>query len=134
MADMLDGLFIASLIGTAVQAIKEAFAPTVPAENWANKELYHKDLMDGVPIEQRMKNLENGKYKLVEKYPEPHRDPKTGQIIIENSLLYNEDVKNYGAYQAHQWVKQGKYNLSPEELKKEEERIKAKLNHLYSLL
>ena len=40
---MFDGLFIASVIGTFCQAIKEAFEPTIPAENWANKELYHQD-------------------------------------------------------------------------------------------
>lgn len=130
---MLHGLFIASLIGTCVQAIKEACEPTIPAENWANKELYHKDMMDGVSIEQRMKNLANGKYKLVENYPEPHR-MEDGRIIIENCKLYNEDVKNYGAYQAQQWVKQGKYNLTPEELEKERERIKKKYEYLYSLL
>lgn len=61
---MLDLLFIISIVGTVVQAVKEAFTPKIPAENWANKELYHKDIMDGVPIEQRMKNLKNGKYKL----------------------------------------------------------------------
>ena len=131
---MLHGLFIASLIGTCYQAIKEACEPTIPAENWANKELYHKDLMDGVSVEQRMKNLKNGKYKLTEKYPEPHRDPVSGKIIIENCQLYHEDVKNYGAYQAQQWVKQGKYNLTPEELEKEHERIKKKFEHMYSLL
>lgn len=131
---MLDGLFIASLIGTCYQAIKESLEPTIPAENWANKELYHQDVMNGVSAEQRMKNLKNGKYKMTETYPEPHKDPKTGKIIIENSKLYYEDVKNYGAYQAHQWMKQGKYNLTPEELKKEEERIKKHFKYLYSLM
>lgn len=130
---MLEGLFIASLICTCSQLIKEACQPTIPAEYWGNKELYHKDLMDGVPIEQRMKNLENGKYKLVEKYPEPHRD-ENGKIIIENCTLYKEDVKKYGAYQAQKWVKQGKYNLSPEELEKEREKYKKKMEYLYSLL
>ena len=130
---MLHGLFIASLISTCYQAIKEACEPTIPAENWANKELYHKDLMAGVPIEQRMKNLKNGKYKLTETYPEPHRDPKSGKIIIENCKLYHEDVKNYGAYQAQQWVKQGKYNLTPEELEKQREEFKKKMEYLYNL-
>ena len=131
---MFDGLFIASLICTCVQGIKESCQPTIPAENWANKELYYKDLMAGVSVEQRMKNVKNGKYKLTEKYPEPHRDPKTGKIIIENCKLYNEDVKNYGAYQAQQWVKQGKYNLTPEELAKQQEEYKKKWEYLYSLL
>lgn len=130
---MFDGLFFVSLIATCVQGIKEKLEPTILAENWANYDLYHRDMMDGVPIEQRMKNLGNGKYKLVETYPEPHRDAKTGKIIIENCTLYNEDVKNYGAYQAQQWVKQGKYNLTSEELKIEEERIKKHFEYLYSL-
>lgn len=130
---MLDGLFIVSLIGSLYQGIKEKLEPTIPAENWANKELYHKDLMAGISVEQRMKNLKNGKYKLVENYPEPHRD-KNGKIIIENSQLYYDDLANYGACQAQQWVKQGKYNLTPDELAKEEERIKKKLKHLYGLL
>ena len=123
---MFDLLFIVSIFGSVVQLIKEACTPEIPAENWANQELYHKDIMDGVPIEQRMKNLKNGKYKLIETYPEPHHDPVSGKIVIENCKLYYEDAQKYGAYQAKQWVKQGKYNLSPEELKKEEERINAK--------
>lgn len=123
---MFDGLFIASIIESAVRIIKEANQKTIPAENWANKELYHKDLMAGVPVEQRMKNLENGKYKLTEVYPKPHR-AEDGRIIVENNLLYQEDLKKYGAYQTIKWVKQGKYNLTQEELKKEHERIKAKL-------
>ena len=130
---MLDGLFIVSLICTCKQLIEEACQPTIPAEYWGNKELYHQDLMAGVPIEQRMKNLENGKYKLTETYPEPHRDPVSGKIMIENCKLYYEDIDKYGAWQAQQWVKQGKYNLTPEELKEEEERIKAKYEYLYSL-
>ena len=48
---MFDGLFIASLIGSCYQVIKEAFEPTIPAENWANKELYHQDMMNGVSRE-----------------------------------------------------------------------------------
>ena len=130
---MLHGLFIASLIGTCYQLIKETFEPTIPAENWANKELYHQDMMNEVSVEQRMKNVKNGKYKLTETYPEPHRDPVSGKIVIENCKLYYEDVNKYGAYQAQKWVKQGKYNLTPEELKKENERIKAKYEYLYKL-
>ena len=130
---MLDGLFIVSLIGTWVQAIKEACTPVIPAENWANKELYHKDLMSGMSSKELMKNVEKGKYKLTESYPEPHKD-KDGKIIIENSLLYDKDLKEYGAVQTMKWVKQGKYNLTPEELEKEHERIKKKIDYLHSLL
>ena len=64
---MFDILLVASIIGGAVQTIKESCTPVIPAENWANKELYHKDIMDGVSAEQRLKNLKDGKYKLVDK-------------------------------------------------------------------
>ena len=131
---MFDLLFVISIIGTIVQLIKEACEPVVPAENWANKELYYKDIMDGVPIKQRLKNLENGRYKMNNVHPEPHRDPVDGKIIIENCKLYYEDVRNYGAYKAQQWVKQGKYNLSPEELKKERKRIEEKYKYLNNLV
>ena len=130
---MFDGLFIVSIIGTCVQMVKEACEPIIPAENWANKKLYYEDIANGVSVEQRMKSLKDGKYKLAKKHVEPHRD-SDGKIIIENSLLYKEDVNKYGAYQAQQWVKQGKYNLAPEELKKEHERIKAKYEYMHSLL
>lgn len=129
---MFDGLFIVSLIGSCVQAVKESFEPIIPAENWGNKELYQQDMANGVSIEQRMKNLENGKYILKEKYPEPHRD-KDGKIIIENCLLYNEDLRIHGAYQTYKWAEQGRYNLEGEALKKENERIKKKYEYLYNL-
>ena len=51
------------------------------------------------------------------KHPEPHRN-KEGKIVIENCKLYNEDIKNHDPYQVSQWIKQGKYNLEPEELEK----------------
>lgn len=127
----LFGIF--SIIGTIIQGIKEATEPTIPAENWANKELIRKDRMNGISEKEFSRNLANGKYKLVENYPEPHRD-ENGKIIIENSLLYDEDLKKYGAYQTMQWVRQGKYNLSPEELEKEHQRIKEKFDRLYKLL
>lgn len=130
---MLHGLFIASLIGTCVQVIKEVCEPTIPAENWTNKELIHKDRMSGISEKEFSNNLANGKYKLVENHPEPHRD-KDGKIIIENCLLYDKDLKEHGAVQTMKWVKQGKYNLTSEELRKEEERIKKKFDYLYSLL
>lgn len=129
---MFDGLFIASLIGSLFQGVKESCEPTIPAENWANKELYYQDLMDGVSVEQRMRNVKNGKYKSTETYPEPHRD-KDGKIIIENSKLYKEDLFKYGAVQAQKWVKQGKYNLTPEELRKEYKRIEEEFEKLYGL-
>lgn len=130
---MLHGLFIASLIGTCVQAIKEACEKPIPAENWANKELYNKDMASGMSTKQLMKNVENGKYRLVENYPEPHRT-KDGKIIIENNLLYKEDLRKYDALQVSKWIKQGRYNLTPEELEKEHERLKKEYDYLFSLL
>ncbi len=61
---MINGIFIVSIIMAVIQLIKETFEPTIPAENYANKELYYKDIIDGVPVEQRMKNVKNGKYKI----------------------------------------------------------------------
>lgn len=60
----MEVLFIVSIIGAIVQIIKEIGSKEIPAEYWANKELYHQDIMNGVSAEQRMKNLKNGKYKL----------------------------------------------------------------------
>lgn len=123
---MFDLLFAVSIIGTAVQLIKDACTPTVPAENWANKNLYYEDMVNGVSAEQRMKNVKNGRYKIANTHPEPHRDPVSGKIVIENCKLYHEDANKYGVYKAQQWAEQGKYNLTPEELKKEHERINTK--------
>lgn len=109
-----------SLLGILLEGITEALEPEIPAENWANKELYYKDIMSGVPVEQRMKNLRNGKYKLTEAgtYPEPRRTDNE-KIHTENCNSFIEDVQKYGAYQARKWMEQGKYNLSPEESEKE---------------
>ena len=130
---MLEGLFIASLIGTIYQAIKEAMQPTIPAENWSNKELIHKDRMSGISEKEFARNLANGKYKLTETYPEPHR-MEDGRIIIENYELYKEDCNKYGVPQAHKWMRQGKYNLTSEELKKQKEKFDKDMEYLYSLL
>lgn len=130
---MLDGLFIASFIGTCYQAIKEACQPTIPAENWANKELIHQDRMAGISEKEFARNLANGKYKVTETYPEPHR-MEDGRIIIENYELYKEDCRKYGVPQAHKWMRQGKYNLTSEELQKQKEKFDKDMERLYSLL
>ena len=116
------------------ETIKEKCRPTIPAENWANKNLYYEDMANGVSPKQLTKNLANGKYKMEEVYPEPHRDPQTGKIVIENDKLYKEDVKNYGVAKAREWMYQGKYNLTAEELNKRQEEIKKEWEYLYSLL
>lgn len=130
---MLGLLFAVSAVVTVAQLVKESCEKPIPAENWGNMDLWREDVIKGVPIEQRMKNLENGKYKLKEKYPEPHRDPKSGKIIIENCKLFDEDCKKYGVVQAYKWVDQGKYNLTQEELKKEEERIREHYKKLFDI-
>ena len=116
--------------------IKEKCEPSIPAENWANKELMHQDLMNGVSAEQRLRYAKQGRYyipkSVTEAYPNPHRDEK-GKIIIENSTLYHDDVNNHGAYNAQQWVDQGKYNLTPEEMKVEYARIQLNSLKLFSI-
>lgn len=97
---MFDGLFIVSIVGACVQAIKEACEPVVVSNE--------------------------------KQYPEPHRDPESGKIMIENCKLYYEDIDKYGANQARQWVGQGKYNLSPEDFEKEKERIREKYKRLHN--
>ena len=59
-------LGIIASIYVIYQLIKESCEPTIPAANWANMDLWRADVIKGVPIEQRMKNLENGKYKIIE--------------------------------------------------------------------
>lgn len=129
---MLGGLFVVSLIITIVQLIKEACEPTIPAENWSNRELINKDRMSGISDKEFYKNLADGKYILKETYPEPPKN-KQGKIIIQNSLLYEEDCRNYEPLQVKKWIEQGKYNLTPEELEKERERLKKRTEYMYSL-
>lgn len=128
---MLHLLFTTVFVQNVVRVVKEKHTPVIPAENWENKELYYEDLVNGVSAEQRLKYAEKGKYKLGGEYPEPHRDPKNGKIIIENCKLYHEDIKNYGTSQAKKWVMQGKYNLTPEELEKQHKEYEEKWKHLY---
>lgn len=130
---MLKGLFLFSLFSTCKQIITEACAPRIPAENWANEELIRQDRMNGISEKEFSRNLANGKYRITETYPEPHR-MKDGRIIIENCKLYDEDVRKYGVPQAHKWMRQGKYNLTPEEVEKENERFQKEMEYLYSLL
>ena len=45
-----------------------------------------------------------------------------------------KDVVEHGAHQAYKWMHQGKYNLTPEELEKQREEFRKKMDYLYSLL
>lgn len=106
---MFNRLFIASLIGTVIQSVKESFAATITAEQWANKELQYQDRMSGMSEKEILKNAQRGRYIVTEKYPEPHRS-EHGQNIIENCQLQHEDLNKYGSVQTMKWAKRGKYN------------------------
>ena len=60
----MDLLFIISLVCAIVKLIKESLEKPVPAENWANKELFYEDYRSGIPFEECMKNVRKGKYKI----------------------------------------------------------------------
>jgi hypothetical protein len=101
--------------------IKEKCEPSIPAENWANKELLHQDEMSGMSDKEILKNAYRGRYhipkEVFQAYPVPHREPD-GQhrLLIENCELHKADVKQFGSLQAKEWLMQGKYNLNAEEL------------------
>lgn len=57
-------LIIIGLISVIVNIIKEKTEPTIPAENWNNWDLIHKDKYDNrISQKEFEKNLKNGKYK-----------------------------------------------------------------------
>lgn len=128
-------LSIVSIISTCVRGIKEAFEPTIPAENWANRELMDKDRSRGMSEQEISKNIQRGRYIMTMQYPIPHRET-TGnkRINIENCELYNADVSQYGAHQAHEWMRQGKYNLTPEELEITHLQYEKKQLEMYALV
>ena len=98
---------------------KMTFAP-ITKEHLANQELMAKDIRNGVSLGQRERYIQSGRYyipkEITDSFPIPHRNPNSGKIIIENSKLYYEDARKYGAWQAEQWVSRGKYNLTKEEI------------------
>ena len=46
--------------------LSEKLTPTIPAENWANKDLIYKDRMSGMSEKEILKNVECGKYRLTQ--------------------------------------------------------------------
>ena len=122
--------WLVNAVGFLSDAIKKIATPTITADQRANKELLDKDIINGVPYDQIQQNIKNGKYRLPpqpkKEYSEPHRNPVTGKIVIENCTSYNQDLMNYSGYQVMEWAKRGKYNLSPEELEKERQKYKEK--------
>lgn len=115
-------LGIVCILYVIYQLIKEACTPTLTAEHWANKELEHRDRMNGMSEKEILKNAQRGRYyvskEVMQAYPVPHREADgKHRVIIENCDLHRDDINKYGAYQASKWVDQGKYNLTEDELK-----------------
>ena len=44
--------------------LKEKLTPVTPAENWANKELIHRDRMSGMSEKEILRNVDRGRYRL----------------------------------------------------------------------
>ena len=118
----------------AKEKIEMSLTSPIPAENWGNKELYEKDRTSGMSSDELMRNVRKGKYRLVMQYAEPHQDPKYHKTIIENDDLYKEDVEKYGVPQAHNWMRQGKYNLNEEELEIKNLQFERDTINLYALV
>ena len=102
---------------TGKELIKEKCTPVIPAENWQNRELIQKDILNPeCSNNQFMKKLANGKYRKTEQAAEPHRD-NAGNIIIDNTVLFWEDVNShqYSTTQIERFKQSGRYNLTAEE-------------------
>ena len=120
------GAVAAVLIGK--ELIKEKCTPVIPAENWQNRELIQKDILNPeCSNNQFMKNLANGKYRKTEQAAEPHKD-SAGNIIIDNTVLFWEDVNShqYSTAQIERFKQSGRYNLTAEESQMQREQQKRK--------
>jgi len=111
--------WLVSIFSLSPSFLKEKTAKSIPAEYWANKELYNKDLMAGTSSKELLRRVKAGRYyipkEVLQAYPEQHTDPITGQNVIENCELYYSDIMKYDAHQVKQWARKGKYNLSDDE-------------------
>lgn len=113
---------------TGKELIKEKCTPVIPAENWQNRELIQKDILNPeCNNNQFMKNLANGKYRKPEQTTEPHKD-SAGNIIIDNTVLFWEDVNShqYSTVQIERFKQSGRYNLTVEESQMQREQQKRK--------
>ena len=125
---MFDILGIIGILFASKELIKEKCTPVIPAENWQNRELIQKDILNpDCNNEHLMKNLASGKYRKSEQAVEPHRDTK-GNIIIDNTVLFWEDVNShqYSITQIERFKQSGRYNLTAEELQIQREQQKRK--------
>lgn len=124
----VDILGIIGILFAGKELIKEKCTPVIPAENWQNRELIQKDILNpDCSNNQFMKNLANGKYRKTEQITEPHRDAK-GNIIIDNTVLFWEDVNShqYSVEQIERFKQSGRYNLTAEESQLQKEQQKRK--------
>ena len=56
--------WLVALLANGIPWLNDKTSKTIPAEYWANEELYHQDIMDGVPMKEIMRTLEAGRYYL----------------------------------------------------------------------
>lgn len=107
--------WFSAIFSIFIEGVKEAFTPSIPADNWDNKELQHQDRMNGMSEKEIFKNTRRGRYVITVQYPKP-RKKERGQIIEENTIFWHTDLKKYGSVEVSKWTKQGKYNLTYDEL------------------
>lgn len=125
---MFDILGIIGILFASKELIKEKCTPVIPAENWQNRELIQKDILNpDCSNNQFMKNLANGKYRKPEQAVEPHRD-SAGNVIVDNTVLFWEDVNShqYSTAQIERFKQSGRYNLSAKESQMQREQQKRK--------
>jgi len=53
--------WLVALLASGIPWLSEKTTKSIPAENWANKELHHKDIMDGVPMKEIIRRAEAGR-------------------------------------------------------------------------
>lgn len=119
---------IIGILFAGKELIQEKCTPVIPAENWQNRELIQKDILNPeCNSNQFMKNVVNGKYRKTEQAAEPHRD-SAGNIIIDNTVLFWEDVNShqYSTTQIERFKQSGRYNLTVEESQIQREQQKRK--------
>lgn len=125
---LLNILGAVAAVLTGKELIKEKCTPVIPAENWQNRELIQKDILNPeCNNNQFMKNLANGKYRKPKQTTEPHKD-SAGNIIIDNTVLFWEDVNShqYSTVQIERFKQSGRYNLTVEESQMQREQQKRK--------
>lgn len=128
---MFNLLFIFSIGYSIAEIIKEKAIKEIPVENFENKVLWNEDTIKGVPAKEMMKNLKNGKYKLVEDNTEYNEVLYyQDKPIVEKEELYKEDMKKYGLYQTHDWLLKGKYSLPPDEREKQQKELDKKMKRI----